>query len=73
MSDLRSALDSRHIYSIRFAPPLVISEEDLMKAVDVIRSSLQDLDKVSCAQIGTYTDILDKTSNFRHRSDISQY
>lgn len=39
----------RHLHSIRFAPPLVISEEDLLKAVDVIRSSLEDLDKVSCA------------------------
>lgn len=32
--------------SIRLAPPLVISEEDLMKAVDIIRQSLEDLDKV---------------------------
>ena len=31
---------------IRFAPPLVISEADLMKAVDIIESSLEDLDKV---------------------------
>ena len=33
-------------YSIRFAPPLVISEEDLMKAVDIIKQCLEDLDKV---------------------------
>lgn len=33
--------------SIRFAPPLVISEDDLMKAVKVIETSLLDLDRVS--------------------------
>jgi acetylornithine/succinyldiaminopimelate/putrescine aminotransferase len=32
---------------IRFAPPLVISEEDLMNAVDIIRRCLEDLDTVS--------------------------
>jgi acetylornithine/succinyldiaminopimelate/putrescine aminotransferase len=35
-------------HRIRFAPPLVISEEDLMKAVRVIECSLKDLDTV-CA------------------------
>lgn len=35
---------------IRFAPPLVISEEDLMKAVRIIEQSLQDLDKVMSYQ-----------------------
>ncbi|KAI0651136.1 ornithine-oxo-acid aminotransferase [Trametes meyenii] len=35
-----------HVNIIRFAPPLVISEEDLMKAVDIIKSSLEDLDKL---------------------------
>ncbi|EPS98909.1 hypothetical protein FOMPIDRAFT_1125620 [Fomitopsis schrenkii] len=35
-----------HVNIIRFAPPLVISEEDLMRAVDVIKSSLEDLDKL---------------------------
>lgn len=33
--------------SIRFAPPLVISEEDLLKAVKIIGECLDDLDKVS--------------------------
>jgi 4-aminobutyrate aminotransferase-like enzyme len=33
-------------YSIRFAPPLVISEEDLMKAVRIIGECLEDLDTV---------------------------
>jgi ornithine--oxo-acid transaminase len=33
--------------SIRFAPPLVISEEDLMKVVRIIEESLVDLDKAS--------------------------
>jgi ornithine--oxo-acid transaminase len=33
--------------SVRFAPPLVISEEDLLKAVEVLRQSLVDLDVVS--------------------------
>lgn len=36
------------MYSIRFAPPLVISEDDLMKAVNIIKLSLQDLDNVCC-------------------------
>ncbi|GBE86950.1 Ornithine aminotransferase car2 [Sparassis crispa] len=35
-----------HVNIIRFAPPLVISEEDLMKAVGVIASCLSDLDKL---------------------------
>lgn len=35
------------IYRIRFAPPLVISEEDLMKVVKIIEESLVDLDKAS--------------------------
>ncbi|KAL7278723.1 hypothetical protein ACG7TL_007726 [Trametes sanguinea] len=35
-----------HVNIIRFAPPLVISEEDLMKAIDIIKSSLEDLDKL---------------------------
>jgi ornithine--oxo-acid transaminase len=35
------------IHSVRFAPPLVISEEDLMKAVKIIEGCLADLDKVS--------------------------
>ena len=33
-------------FSIRFAPPLVISEEDLKKALKVIAECLDDLDKV---------------------------
>jgi len=33
-----------HINIIRFAPPLVITEEDLMKAVKIIESALVDLD-----------------------------
>jgi ornithine--oxo-acid transaminase len=32
--------------SIRFAPPLVISEEDLDKAIKIIEKALNDLDKV---------------------------
>lgn len=35
-----------HVNIIRFAPPLVISEEDLMKVVKVIESALIDLDKL---------------------------
>jgi hypothetical protein len=31
---------------VRFAPPLVISEEDLKKAVKIIGECLEDLDKV---------------------------
>jgi acetylornithine/succinyldiaminopimelate/putrescine aminotransferase len=33
--------------SIRFAPPLVISEEDLDKAIKILAHALNDLDKVS--------------------------
>ena len=32
--------------SVRFSPPLVISEEDLKKSVGEIRQALIDLDKV---------------------------
>ncbi|KAK0189409.1 ornithine-oxo-acid aminotransferase [Armillaria mellea] len=35
-----------HVNIIRFAPPLVISEEDLLKAVRIIGECLDDLDKV---------------------------
>ncbi|KAG8863364.1 ornithine aminotransferase [Tulasnella sp. 330] len=35
-----------HINIIRFAPPLVITEADLDKAVDIIESCLKDLDTV---------------------------
>jgi ornithine--oxo-acid transaminase len=35
---------SYFIYSIRFAPPLVISEEDLDKAIKIIGECLNDLD-----------------------------
>lgn len=33
--------------SIRFAPPLVITEEDLLKGVAIIEESLSELDTVS--------------------------
>jgi ornithine--oxo-acid transaminase len=33
-------------HSIRFSPPLVISEEDLQKSIGVIRQALIDLDQV---------------------------
>ncbi|KAL4077515.1 ornithine-oxo-acid aminotransferase [Scleroderma citrinum] len=36
-----------HVNIVRFAPPLVISEEDLRKAINVIAECLEDLDKVS--------------------------
>ncbi|KAG8970314.1 ornithine aminotransferase [Tulasnella sp. 419] len=35
-----------HMNIIRFAPPLVISEQDLMKSVSIIEECLRDLDKV---------------------------
>ncbi|KAF7795106.1 hypothetical protein EIP86_006251 [Pleurotus ostreatoroseus] len=35
-----------HVNIIRFAPPLVISEEDMLKAVDIIGECLRDLDKL---------------------------
>lgn len=46
MTHLAPVLCTHFGYSIRFAPPLVISEEDLMKVVKVIESALIDLDKV---------------------------
>lgn len=36
----------RDVCSIRFAPPLVITEEELMEAVNIIAEALKDLDKV---------------------------
>jgi len=35
-----------HVNIIRFAPPLVISDEDLMKAVKIIEQCLEDLDSL---------------------------
>ncbi|KAL7003930.1 ornithine aminotransferase [Cystobasidiomycetes sp. EMM_F5] len=35
-----------HVHTIRLAPPLVISEEDLRRVVEVIRESLLELDEV---------------------------
>jgi hypothetical protein len=35
------------VRSIRFAPPLVISEEDVRKAVKIIGESLEEFDTVS--------------------------
>lgn len=45
-------------FSIRFAPPLVITEADLMQAVDIIKSSLEDLDKVRAFQANEETTVL---------------
>lgn len=36
-----------HDHIVRFAPPLVITEEELLKAVGIIKASLLDLDTVS--------------------------
>lgn len=33
-----------HVNIIRFAPPLVISEEDVKKAVNIIKESLEEFD-----------------------------
>jgi ornithine--oxo-acid transaminase len=33
-----------HQHIIRFAPPLVITEEELREAVEIIRSSIQSLE-----------------------------
>ena len=37
--------------SIRLAPPLVITEEDVAKIVSIIRASLEDLETVSSISI----------------------
>lgn len=34
------------VHSIRFAPPLVISEEELDKAIAIIKECMEDLDKL---------------------------
>ena len=44
--------------SIRFSPPLVISEDDLQKSIGVIRQTLIDLDKVRLFFIALYTSSL---------------
>jgi ornithine--oxo-acid transaminase len=33
-----------HQHIIRFAPPLVITEEELREAIEIIRSSIQSLE-----------------------------
>lgn len=38
--------DVCYFESVRFTPPLVISEEDLQQAIDVIGQALIDLDQV---------------------------
>jgi len=35
-----------HVDIIRFSPPLVISEEDLQKAIEIIKQALNDLDQL---------------------------
>ncbi|CED82583.1 ornithine aminotransferase [Phaffia rhodozyma] len=35
-----------HVNIIRFAPPLVIAEEDLRKAIQIIKESLQEIDEI---------------------------
>ena len=47
--------------SIRFAPPLVISEEDLMKAVQIIGECLKDLDTVCLHAISCIDPVLTLT------------
>ena len=37
-----------HQHIIRFAPPLVITEEEILKAVDIIKKSLEE---VACYEI----------------------
>lgn len=36
----------RQVNIIRFAPPLVISEEDLRKAIQIIKESLIEIDQI---------------------------
>ena len=38
--------DELEFCSIRFSPPLVISEEDLQKGIEIIKQALIDLDEV---------------------------
>ena len=38
--------DELECYSIRFSPPLVISEEDLQRGIEIIKQALNDLDEV---------------------------
>jgi hypothetical protein len=54
--------------SIRFSPPLVISEEDLQSAIGVIRQALVDLDQVRGIFPATGQTGLLMRSSFRFRS-----
>ncbi len=44
----------RFLKSIRFSPPLVISEEDLQKSIGVIRQALIDLDQVWLSSLSCF-------------------
>lgn len=51
--------------SIRFAPPLVISEEDVRKAIRIIGESLQEWDTVSSQDSNASTAVLEVMSSGR--------
>lgn len=42
-----SSCTELHLHSIRLAPPIIISEEDLAKSIQIIKESLEELDTVS--------------------------
>lgn len=54
-----------HVNIIRFSPPLVISEEDLEKAIQVIKQALIDLDELAeiPGEVGSEKGFRDEISN----------
>ena len=42
-------------FSIRFSPPLVISDEEMHKAIKIIGACLNDLDKVRPVSLSHFT------------------
>ncbi|KAI9435792.1 ornithine-oxo-acid aminotransferase [Lactarius indigo] len=54
-----------HVNIIRFAPPLVISEEDLQKAIEIIKQALIDLDELEeiPGEVGSEKGFRDEISN----------
>ena len=50
------AIEHRSLFfSIRFSPPLVISDEEMHKAIKIIGACLNDLDKVRPVSIPHFT------------------
>ncbi|KAF4611935.1 hypothetical protein D9613_003896 [Agrocybe pediades] len=53
-----------HVNIIRFAPPLIIEEEDLKEAVKIIGECLADLDQNAEAGVSMFMELWDKAADF---------